>query len=71
MKLTKGQYMTAGRPRIYKDDILVTRALRVSEKYELKYVVAFIEILRKYRGQAIAFVEKYMNKTIKKQEEQQ
>lgn len=52
--------MTAGRPRIYKDDVLRTRPIRVSEKYELKYVLAFIEILRKFRGKAISFIEKYI-----------
>lgn len=53
--------MTAGRPQIYKDDKLTTKTFRLSLKHELKYVAKFILILRKYRQQAIEFVEKFRN----------
>lgn len=49
----------AGRKRIYKDDLLKTKPIRLSEKYELSYVLNFIQILRKFRKQAVAFIEKY------------
>lgn len=57
--------MSAGRYRFYKDEVLKTRAFRISEKYELKYIHAFIKILRKFRKQAIEFVEKYSEKISK------
>lgn len=53
--------MTAGRPQIYKDDKLVSKCFRLSIKHELKYVAKFILILRKYRQQAIDFVERFKN----------
>ena len=51
-----------GRKRIYKDDKLVSKCLRLSLKYEWDYVLAFVYILRKFRKQAIAFVERYKDK---------
>lgn len=54
--------MVAGRPRIYKDDVLKTKPIRISEKYELEYIMTFIYILRKFRKKAIDFVMKYSNK---------
>lgn len=52
----------AGRNRIYKDDKLVSKCLRLSLKYEWDYVLAFVDILRKFRKQAVEFIEKYKNK---------
>lgn len=52
----------AGRKRIYKDDILESRSLRLSTKYEWDYVLDFVDILRKFRKQALQFIEKYKNK---------
>ena len=48
----------AGRPRIYKDDVLALKPMRISVKYEQEYVKEFIEILRKKPAIARAFVEK-------------
>lgn len=48
-----------GRKPIYKDDKLVSKCLRLSVKYEWKYVLEFIKILRTFRKQAIEFIEKY------------
>ena len=53
--------MTAGRPQIYKDDKLITKCFRLSMKYEFKYVLKFIQIIRRYRKQAIEFVEGFRN----------
>ena len=47
------------RPPIYKDDKLKTRAIRLSEKYELDLVLSFIKIIRKFREQAISFVKSF------------
>lgn len=53
--------MTAGRPQTYKDDKLMPKCFRLSEKYEFKHVVKFIEILRKYRQQALSFLARFEN----------
>lgn len=45
--------------RIYPDDKLESRCFRVSKKYELGLILDFIEILRRFREQAIEFIEKY------------
>lgn len=43
--------------RIYKDDLLITKPIRLSPKYEIYYVKAFIDILRQYRDKTVKFVE--------------
>lgn len=48
-----------GRKPIYRDDKLTSKCLRLSTKYEWDYVLDFIDILRKFRKQAIEFIEKY------------
>ena len=48
-----------GRKKIYKDDKLTTKAIRLSEKYEVEYVLKFIQILRHYRQKAIKFIERF------------
>ena len=52
----------AGRKRIYEDDKLVSKCFRLSIKYEWTYMLIFLKILRKFRKQAIEFVEKYKPK---------
>ena len=52
----------AGRKRIYEDDKLVSKCFRLSLKYEWDYMLLFLRILRKFRKQAIHFVEKYCQK---------
>ena len=52
----------AGRKRIYEDDLLKSKCFRISFKYELKYVKAFIDIIREYRKETIEFIEKYKPK---------
>lgn len=47
---------------MYKDDKLESKCIRLSKKYELAYVIGFIKILRKFRKQAISFVEKFTGK---------
>lgn len=54
-----------GRKRIYEDDLLKSKSIRISYKYELSYVLDFIQILRKFRKQAIEFIEKYKKGVIK------
>lgn len=52
----------AGRKRIYEDDKLVSKCFRLSIKYEWTYMRMFLKILRKFRKQAIEFIEKYIPK---------
>ena len=52
----------AGRKRIYEDDVLVSKCFRLSVKYEWTYMILFLKILRKFRKQAINFIEKYKQK---------
>ena len=51
-----------GCKRIYEDDKLVSKCFRLSIKYEWTYMLIFLKILRKFRKQAIEFVEKYKQK---------
>lgn len=52
----------AGRKRIYEDDALVSKCFRLSIKYEWIYMLIFLKILRKFRKQAVEFIEKYRPK---------
>ena len=54
------------RPRLYKDDPLVLRSVRLSKKYEEQYFLDFIEIFRAKPAFAKAFIEKYRNKIVDK-----
>lgn len=47
--------------RIYKDDILITKTYRLSAKYEISQVDAFIQMLRSdKREQAVRLVEEFL-----------
>lgn len=48
--------------RIYPDDILTYKPLRLSQKHETRYVKAFIQMLRSdKREQAVRLVEEWEN----------
>lgn len=44
--------------RIYKDDVLVNKTYKVSNKYEHEYVKMFIQAIRKDRKKTIKFLER-------------
>lgn len=53
--------------RIYKDDILITKTYRLSAKYEISQVDAFIQMLRSdNREQAVRLVEEWEKLEMKK-----
>lgn len=52
------------RPRLYKDDPLVLKPVRISVKYEEQYFKDFIDIFRAKPALAKAFIEKHRIKKV-------
>lgn len=54
------------KPRIYEDDPLSVKPVRISKKYEEQYFLDFIDIFRAKPALAKAFIEKHRIKKLTK-----